>query len=419
MLKIKKRFFSSFEIVAIISAILIYTNLLPLKNTNPFVSVVEPRTIKEIIGYVYSNPVKTSKGTRYLFEIEVVKVFDWEMIENKASGCLTILCPAEILETHYPGKLYEKSGSVIEKGALLNLRNLRLLESGKEKDSNPFFYCENIEGKGWKNKLSYFRGMLRMQFKRLMFQWGSAGGLLLALLSGSREYTNIKLADGFRQAGLSHILALSGMHLSFFSLMAGNASKKLFGKKIVPLFSLIAITLFVWFAGLSPSLFRALLCSVFTMILLYANIDFSIFTVLSCPFVLQGIISPSDVKSLAFILSYGAILGIILFTDIFMKFFVQFLPTGIASSTSASCGAILCTSPITLYYFGTFAPIGIIATVIVSPLISLYLLIGFIFTILVLLCPPFLIPLGVLLNLLYNIIDFMVCLFAKVPPLSI
>lgn len=418
MIKTKKRFFSSFEIVAIISAMLIYIGLLPLKDNNPFVSVAELSSINEIFGYVYSNPVKTAKGSSYIFEIETVKVFDEKNIENKASGCLKILCPSEVLESHYPGKLYDKFGTVVEKGAFLKLKNIRLLDFVEEK-SNPFFYCENIESMGWKNILSAFRGKMRMQFKRLMFQWGNAGGLLLALLSGSREYTNKALADGFQKSGLSHILALSGMHLSFFSLMAGNASKKLFGKKIVPIFSLIAIVLFVWFAGLSPSLFRALLCSLISMILFYVNIDFSMFTILSVSFVIQGIISPGDVKTLPFILSYCAILGIVLFGDFFMKYFIKIFPPSIASSISSSCGAILCTSPITLYFFGTFAPIGIIATVVVAPLITFYLMIGFIFTLIVLLCPPFLVPLGVLLNLLYNIIDFIVCLFAKVPLLSI
>ena len=49
-----------------------------------------------------------------------------------------------------------------------------------------------------------------------MYMWGSAGGLLLALLSASKEYTSSAFSDAFRLAGLSHILALSGMHVSIF-----------------------------------------------------------------------------------------------------------------------------------------------------------------------------------------------------------
>ena len=63
-----------------------------------------------------------------------------------------------------------------------------------------------------------------------MFYWNEAGGLFLALISGIREYTDQSAADSFRRAGLSHILALSGMHLSLFSGITAKISHKT-GKK--------------------------------------------------------------------------------------------------------------------------------------------------------------------------------------------
>ena len=72
-----------------------------------------------------------------------------------------------------------------------------------------------------------FRALCRLYFKRMMFAWGSAGGLLLALLCGARDFTESETADAFRMAGLSHILALSGMHLSLFYGLAAFAGKKL------------------------------------------------------------------------------------------------------------------------------------------------------------------------------------------------
>jgi len=74
------------------------------------------------------------------------------------------------------------------------------------------------------------------------------------------------VSDAFRNAGLSHILALSGMHLSLVSGIAFFAGMRLFGKTKSYIFQFCAVSLFVWFAGFSPSLLRAFLCSVLLLL---------------------------------------------------------------------------------------------------------------------------------------------------------
>ena len=86
-----------------------------------------------------------------------------------------------------------------------------------------------------------------------MKDWGRAGGFLLALLSGSKEYLDSKISNTFRHSGLSHILALSGMHLSLISSIAGIVENKSALKKLGLLLKVGTIILFVWFAGISPS----------------------------------------------------------------------------------------------------------------------------------------------------------------------
>ena len=81
-------------------------------------------------------------------------------------------------------------------------------------------------------KIQKSRAFCRLEFKRMMFSWGKAGGFLLALLSGSKEYLDIDLVENFKKSGLSHILALSGMHLSLLSGIAAFIGKKIGIKKI-------------------------------------------------------------------------------------------------------------------------------------------------------------------------------------------
>ena len=226
---------------ALICGFLVYSKILPIKEKNPFSSPVPKEKITEIFGKVASNPVKSEFfGGTYKISFEASKVKSRDSVSSsvagkigvssggKASGITTVFIPAEIVEALYPGKLYtatekEKRAPLIENDANLvlkvkyvqrkNMENCFLVASAEK---NPFSNDE----KNLKSKIVKFRSLCRLQFKRLMHAWGSAGGLLLALVSGSREYTEKDLSNAFRSAGLSHILALSGMHLSLFGGLA-------------------------------------------------------------------------------------------------------------------------------------------------------------------------------------------------------
>ena len=304
-----------------------------------------------------------------------------------------------------------KNGVIIEEGETITFYG---------KFSKSFFSAESAEQlqqpQSLKQKIFRFRAFCRFAFKRLMYGWGSAGGFILALLSGSREYTDSSLCETFRNAGLSHVLALSGMHLSFFSSIAGGTGKKILGKKFDFWLRLFGILFFVWFAGLSPSLFRALLCS---LILLFCGIFFCVqvnfFKVLCFVFLLHCMIFPDDIFSAAFILSYGALAGILLFGNAFKHIFQSFFPKKISDSLSASAGAQSVAFPLSLALFKSAAPGGILASVAVCPLVSIFLtfsMVAIFFSFMI----PFLSPFfGVIMNFLYQIIKLTAELFALLP----
>ena len=253
-----------------------------------------------------------------------------------------------------------------------------------------------------------------------MYCWGEAGGLLLALLCGAREYTNAQTAEAFKNAGLSHILALSGMHLSMFSSIAVFLGNKVGRKKITFIIRIIALLIFVWFAGFSPSLLRAFICAMLLLISSIASVDQPDMLMILCfSFLLQTVISPSDLMNAGFLLSYGALAGILLTNKQLFKFYGKFTPGYIAASLSSSTGANLFTAPISLKMFGSFSPIGIIATTFVSPLVTIFIYSGLALIILCLICPPLVSASGIFMNLQYNIIKILVQLFAKVPSIHI
>lgn len=415
--KIKSKLFHPLVLASIFIAVIFYSKIIPLKNRNAYFSLLEFSNLTEISGCVVSNPVKTSKGKYYRLKIRLSEAKDKNGVKASANGIIQILVPTAQIEAHFPGKLFtaikDNKYILCEQGSLLHAK-------GKILDEN-LFLAENVEnietGKSdFFQRFLKVRAILRIQFRRLMYAWGAAGGLLLALLSGIREYTDVALGENFKNAGLSHVLALSGMHLNLFSGIAGKTARKIVSEKKSMIFQLVAVVLFVFFAGFSPSLFRAFLCTIISFVAIMLKLkNFSMIQVLSASFLVHISLKPEDLFEAAFVLSYSALAGILLMSE-FLKFlFIIKTPEKLAGSISASTGAQFFTAPISLKLMNSFAPIGIISTVVISPLITIFIYSG-LFLIIICLIFPFLVPAAAFfLKMLYNLIAFVVTIFAKFP----
>ena len=379
------------------------------------VSLIPFDEISYMEGVILSSPAKSSSGKYYSCS------FSPEIVGNKKGlkssvkrGVLKLYIPTNTVEQYFPGKLYsssKKKGLFFESGG-------HYCFTGKNLDHG--FFMENCSNSYWDNslkgKISYFRAKCRLHFKRLMYGWGPGGGLLLALLSGAREYTDKDTALAFKNAGLSHILALSGMHLSMFSAIALFFGKKIGRKKLSFIIRIIALILFVWFAGFSPSLLRAFICAMMIILASMAGVNQPDMVMILCfSFLLQSMINPADIYNMGFMLSYGALAGLLLTSSTVYSFYVKVLPTWLSGSLGASTGAQIFTAPITLKYFGTFSPIGIIATTIVSPLITIFIYTGLALIILTLAIPAIQSASGIFINLQYNIIKNLVIFFSRAP----
>ncbi len=420
------------ELIALCVVILLYTGILPVYNRNPFSCVLYEQSITSIYGTVVSSPVKTSSGKSYSVVLSVTEAAS-KATRAACTGKVTLYVPAADVEALYPGKLYSASNvadaqkaPLIEEGCRLKADvsysgiadgdSLSLLSGNIERLA---FSVQQITDVSWGSVLPYIRAFLRLQLKRLLAAWGAAGGLLLALISGSREYTDSSISDAFRNAGLSHILALSGMHLSLFAGLSEKSAGKLAGKRFSPYLSMSAAFLFVWFAGFSPSLRRALICmSIGFCASLFGFMTTPLKT-LSLAFIIHILISPEDSGSLAFMLSYLALCGVYAGNYLFMQKLSRVFPIEVSSAISASAGAQLFTLPVTIVSFGSVVPAAIIASAVASPIASAFVTSGIVAIAFVLSMPFLLQPVGCIISMLYNVLSGIVRLFARIPCIRI
>ena len=443
------------RIAAVILALALYARLVKPADPHAFRCCMPLDKTGTVSGIVASNPSKTSSGRFYSLLLDAERAGSADM-SCSARGRVRLLVPCELVEALYPGKLFSlsKKDVPVEQGARLVCTVRRVKESsdagtppttsaggartvsaataargaksgtrGAKSDtpSVPVFIAETTSFAGWKNDICRLRALSRLYLKRVLYAWGDAGGLLLALVSGSREYTDEKLAQAFQNAGLAHILALSGMHLSLF-ISAASFSKFFVGKKAASVLSLIFMCAFIWFAGASPSLVRAFLCIVIALIMRFLYIELSekgSFDCLCAAFIVQTALLHADIYSAAFMLSYAAIAGILLVSPLVRPFLCTFLPQKLAESASATVGAWLATSPLTAVLFGHIAPVGLISSIIVTPLASVFFIAGCAGVLFCLILPFLLYPLNGIIQVLYAALKYAVLFFARFKPIDL
>lgn len=404
---------------SLICILIFYSGFFSIPERNRMQSLLNSKDITVIDGKIISSPAKTNNGSYYAASFSLENVADARNFQSSAKGRLKIMIPAELAEAYSPGKLYSSS---VKKN---NSYNAFLYEAGghctfRGRFTNNIFYIRECSASywpsSWRGRLQHFRALCRLYFKRLMYAWGSGGGLLLALLCGAREYTDPATSDAFRRAGLSHILALSGMHLSMFSAIALFFGNRAGIRKLTFVLRISALFAFVWFAGFSPSLVRAFICALLTIAASIAGAKKpDMLSILCFSFLLQSAVCPQDIHNAAFILSYGALAGILITSSLFNRFYTKFCPRQLTASLSAASGAQTFTAPISLKIFGSFSPIGIVSATLVSPFITVFIYSGLLLILLSLVFPILSKPSGIFINFQYTIITYIVNIFSGVP----
>jgi competence protein ComEC len=199
------------------------------------------------------------------------------------------------------------------------------------------------------------------------------GGLAAALLLGTRENLEGELAASFRDAGLSHILALSGMHLAFLSAMLAFVLRKPLGKKASVIAGLVFIVVYVFLVGPQPSLVRAALMYGIGALLILSGTTRQSLALLSGAFLVQILWDPASPHTISFMLSYLALAGILLVSGAFLVPVRGRLPAFLGEGLGASASAFLATSPVVAFFFGVLRPAGIIASLFAAPLSGLFM----------------------------------------------
>ncbi len=140
--------------------------------------------------------------------------------------------------------------------------------------------------------------------------------------------TQVLIADEFRASGVSHVLAVSGLHVTIIMLMfMGIFTLLKISKKVFVPFIIFALIIFAIITGARPSTLRAcIMNSLFLLTWGYMGQGLRASALLGLPIAgfLILIQNPAMLIDPSFTLSFGAILSLVLVTQPFFDLFKKF-----------------------------------------------------------------------------------------------
>ena len=196
---------------------------------------------------------------------------------------------------------------------------------------------------------------------------------LTAVTIGDRSYFTDEFYANVKKAGDSHVMVVSGMHLSVIVGLTAVAVKKYFYNKYLRALTMLATVLFMAaVCGFTKSILRAGFCSLFLAVSILSERDNTTENSLGGAAALLFMISPFTVFSVSFQLSFLSTLGIVSVAMPCLKFIKdnRLLKTDIAftlfSAVSVTLAATLFTLPISIYTFGYVSNVSVFTNLLID-----------------------------------------------------
>ena len=348
-----------------------------------------------LIGDVVSRPYQKSGRTKFVFACRWL-----QGVQNrtKATGKIRVTLSDDTLPVKR-GQTLELSGRLrapknyqnpggfdfVRKMAYQQIwaslytrtSRVQILKSPDRPDLSTRLDCLRADAAHWIETLSY----------------DEQNGVLKALLIGDRSEITPELRQKFSRAGVSHILAISGLHIGIVATVAFTFFSWLLrqfdyilqrgsSRKWAAVLTLIPVIGYGLLAGMSPSTQRAVLMAVVFLAAFWVGRELDTFSSLAAAAGIILIVHPPALFSISFQLSFTAVFAILFG-------FSRIRPGGATANNAnganrvwvrirryligmaiVSVFAVWGTFPLTMFYFNQVSLIGIAANLIIVPVIG-------------------------------------------------
>ena len=248
---------------------------------------------------------------------------------------------------------------------------------------------------------------------------GDTSGFLTAILTGDKSGLSEEGTAALSEAGLYHILAVSGMHCGFLlalvTFLTGRHRRRLTALCALPLLAFYAAL-----TGGSPSVLRACVMLAFLLAAPIFHRDSDGPTALFSALFLILLANPFAAASISLQLSFAAMAGILFLAPRLYRLLLNGkkrnrVPRFLAAGFSATMGALVFTVPLSGWYFGTLTLISPLSNLLCLWAASGVFLLGLLTVLIGFICLPLAKLIAVVPTLLARYILTAAGLLAKIP----
>ena len=266
--------------------------------------------------------------------------------------------------------------------------------------------AERIEviEKSKRNDISFFIHQLKenvkLNAKRYLDE--ETYSIYLGLILGDTSNIEDETKEAFRDSNMSHILAVSGMHITYIVIGIVIFLSKLSGKKIAKILSVIVLVFYITITGFSPSIMRACSTAIIMLVGGIINRKADVWTSIAISLFIIIIYNPFLITNIGLQFSYMGTFGIILLNKNIIKIltpkknndkhkirkfkipkikFKEDIISKLKEIIAVSISAQIFILPLTIFHFNTIGLYFLITNLLLSLIIGPVIILGFIFLI--------------------------------------
>ena len=256
--------------------------------------------------------------------------------------------------------------------------------------------------------------------KAKQYLYDDSYSIYLGLILGDTSNIDNETMENFRNSNMAHILAVSGMHVSYIVIGISIILNKVFGKRKSKIICIFILIFYCFITGFSPSIIRASIMAILVLLSGLFHRKDDIWNSLAISLFIILIYNPFLITSISLQYSYIGVIGILIFYKSILQFFKRKsdkfskLKQIVAISLSSQIFII----PLTIYHFNTLGIYYILTNLILSIIIGPLIICGFIFLILILIKFPLLniiaFPLQIGIKIILNLSNISKLPFSKI-----
>ena len=312
-------------------------------------------------------------------EKEYKYIYEAKFLKNNKKVLISIKKSQQIDKINYGDLIYLEGKLEIPKIAT-NYKGFDYRQYLKTQKIQGIVIADNVKilKAKYKNNLIY---QIQKKIKAIIKEKlpSETGDLLLAILLGDKKDLSEQIQINFKNSNLSHMLAVSGAHVSYIIIgLTYITQNSIMGKRKARVFCIFFLIIFMAITNFTPSVTRACIMAILTLVskILYKKAD--IYTNISISALIILLYNPYSLLDLGFQLSFGGTIGIV----IFMRFIKKKqeepkLLNYIKQMALVSICANIIIIPIIMNNFNTVSLTFLVSNILASPILAIIVIVGF------------------------------------------